>query len=236
MAEDVRRGFAPGDAAAFHGGALALLRRAQEDVVYLLNRGYGAQQAAAFVGNRFQLTARQRAALLRSACTDAQRAGRRAREIAGSLAGRTLTVDGFNLVITLEAALSGSTVLLCRDEALRDLCGLRGTYRLIGATVPALALLMEAVGETGAGCAVFVLDRPVSNSGRLAQSIREAAAGRPFAVETRVTPQADREVAAGGCAATSDSVILDRCGAWVNLAARALARVPGFSPVDLSGG
>ena len=37
-----------------------------------------------------------------------------------------LFIDGFNLIITLEVALSGSSVLLGKDQVLRDLAGLRG--------------------------------------------------------------------------------------------------------------
>lgn len=53
----------------------------------------------------------------------------------------TVHIDGFNTVITLEVALSGSPVFYCRDGALRDLAGLRGTYRVIDKTQEAIELL-----------------------------------------------------------------------------------------------
>lgn len=40
-------------------------------------------------------------------------------------------IDCFNTVISLEIAFSDSTLLLCMDGTIRDLAGLRGTYRLI---------------------------------------------------------------------------------------------------------
>ena len=47
---------------------------------------------------------------------------------------RTLLVDGFNLIITIEVALSGGLVLDCADGTVRDLAGLRGSYHPVDET------------------------------------------------------------------------------------------------------
>jgi hypothetical protein len=62
------------------------------------------------------------------------------------------------------------------------------------------------------------LDKPISNSGRLAERIRNLAAGRgwPWSVELVFNP--DAEIAASArVAVTSDSNVLDRAARWVNL-------------------
>ena len=87
MPERVRRGYVPSDAREFGEKELPRLREAQRDVVYLLNRDYGAQRSVTFVGDRFQLSSRQRMALTRASCRDADARGRRERETKGSLAG-----------------------------------------------------------------------------------------------------------------------------------------------------
>ena len=52
------------------------------------------------------------------------------------------------------------------DGTARDLCGLHGSYRLIDKTDLVLALLFDALARLAPERAVFVLDAPVSNSGR----------------------------------------------------------------------
>lgn len=235
MPEMVWRGFVPTDEREFHGEGLRRLRRAQEDVLLLLDRGYRMPQSVKFVGDRFQLSARQRTALMRATCSSAARKGRRSREMPAPPADGTLLIDGFNLVITMEAALSGSTVLRCMDGALRDLCGLRGTYRVIGHTAAALRCICDRLEAWQIARAVWVLDAPVSNSGRLAGCIRAAAVGRPFETGVELTDRADSRLLACSCVATTDSVILDRCAGWVNLAAQLAAALPDFSPVRLDG-
>ena len=64
-------------------------------------------------------------------------------------------------------ALSGSPVLYCMDRTIRDLAGIRGTYRIIDKTEPAVDLLIAELIGLGVNTAHFYLDAPVSNSGRL---------------------------------------------------------------------
>jgi len=74
------------------------------------------------VGDRYQLAERQRTAVRRSACSDASlrwRAERRAD--LRDLNGASLAVDGFNLLTTIEAALSGGIIIRGRDGCLRDM-------------------------------------------------------------------------------------------------------------------
>lgn len=234
MPEKVRRGFDPSDARWFSAGEVSRLRQAQRDIVWLLDRGYGMEQSVNFVGNRFQFSTRQRVALTRASCPTAVRYARLGREQPVPPYGCVLAVDGFNLVITLETVLSGSTVLRCMDGTLRDLAGVRGSYRLIACTLPAVRLAVEAMADWPVGRLIWVLDAPVSNSGRLAGCIREVSAGSPFPVEVELSTHADARLAAADFVVTTDSVILDHCPGWVNLAPRLAAGRPDFEPVDLS--
>lgn len=234
MPETIRRGYAPSDAREFSGERLRLLRRAQEDVCYLLNRGYGVSRAVTFVGDRFQLSSRQRMALARASCSGEQLRGRRRRERTADFEGGTLLIDGFNLVIPLEIALSGSTLIRCMDGAVRDLAGLHGSYRLIDKTDPAILLIGGELGRMGVSGAEFVLDSPVSNAGRLGKRIAALLGGRPYRVGVTLTGRADGMLYGKENVATGDSAILDRCVSWVNLAARILRRLPDCRLIDLS--
>jgi len=217
--------------------ALARLRGAADDLSWLLGRGYQTKSALKLVGDRFGLRERQRLAVSRAACSEESAARRRERKVEpGALSGADLAVDGFNLVITIEAALSGGVLVLCRDECLRDLSSVHGSYRAVSETERAVLLAGEALAALGPASVLWLLDRPVSNSGRLAQRVRELADARgwPWQVEAVFNP--DRSIVESGrVAVTSDSNVIDLATAWVNLSRLVVERnVPRPWLVDLS--
>ena len=100
-------------------------------------RGYDVKPVTTFVGNHYLFSERQCLAQVRSVLARESIQKRENKELLQTERGRlseTVPIDGFNTVITLEVALSGSPVFYCRDGALRDLAGLRGTYRVIDKT------------------------------------------------------------------------------------------------------
>jgi len=236
MPQDTSRGYVPSDKKEFNGESLPLLQATQRDIHYLLNRGYDLERSVTFVGNRFQFSARQRTALMRATAPAAILEHRGKRLASGCLSGETVYIDGFNLIITLEAALSPETTLLrCMDRTIRDLCGLHGTYRIIEATSAALSWIGEALVEKDAGQAVFYLDAPVSNSGRLRVAILETVERCGLSSEVHLVPNADAELWGKKNIISSDSIILDRCGSWLNLACEIIAdKLPERRIVDLS--
>ncbi|HTU63532.1 MAG TPA: DUF434 domain-containing protein, partial [Polyangiales bacterium] len=144
------------------------LRAATSDLSWLLERSYAFPSALKVVGDRYQLTARQRSAVQRAACPDSRVSARKARQLpASALRGEALRVDGFNVLTTLEVALSGGVLLIGRDGAMRDIAGVHGSYRRVEETEGALDLLAHLTVEWGVACCEIYLDQPVSNSGRL---------------------------------------------------------------------
>ncbi len=212
------RGPHPEDLRLFDRTQLKRMRAAAEEIVFLLGRGYPSHTAVDVVGTHHQLEARQRLALGRMLCSPEQRARRAARAIERTAAaGRTLLLDGFNIIITVEVALSGGLVLDCSDGTVRDLAGLRGSYHPVDETDGALDLIgRELASLSPAGARIF-LDAPVSNSGRLRARILDFAHRWPFPVDVEVVPNPDAILARCDNAVTSDSSILDRCSSWLNL-------------------
>lgn len=212
------RGPHPEDLRLFDRTQLKRMRAAAEEVVFLLGRGYPIHTAVDFVGNHHQLEARQRLALGRMLCSPDQRARRAARAIERTDAkGRTLLIDGFNVIITIEVALSGGLVLDCSDGTVRDLAGLRGSYHPVDETDGALDLLGRELDSLQPAGARIFLDAPVSNSGRLRARILDFAHRWSFPVDVEVVPNPDAILARCDNAVTADSSILDRCGSWLNL-------------------
>lgn len=232
------RGPDPRDARAFAPDAWPALRASTADLSWLLGRGYSSTAALKLVGDRWSLTERQRMAVLRSACPDDALAGRLCRRVEPEeLAGAPVAIDGFNVLTTLEAALGGAVVLVGRDGSLRDIAGLHGTYRKVEETVPAVHLAGATLGRLHAGRCAWWLDRPVSNSGRLRATLRAIADDHGWDWQVELVDNPDPLlIQSSEIVASADSVILDRCARWINLARLAVeAGVPGAHLVDLSG-
>ncbi|AWM36205.1 hypothetical protein GobsT_60200 [Gemmata obscuriglobus] len=226
------RGPGPQDPEWFGPDARPALAAAVSDLSWLLSRGYAAPSSLKLVGDRYALVERQRTAVLRSACSDGALAGRRARQVGvAALRGRPLRIDGFNLILTLESALGGGVIIGGRDGSFRDLASVHGTYRKVEETQPALDLAARLLAAWGAGPCTWLLDAPVSNSGRLAEMVR--ATSPDWAAEVVQNPDAVL-VQPGDLVATADAVILDNCGEWVGLAgAMVEAGAPGAFVIDL---
>ncbi len=230
------RGANPLDHEQFAAEKVPARRDATGDLSWLLSRGYPSASALKLVGDRHRLAQRQRVAVARAACSAESLRRRCERKTAvGQIAGRPLLIDGYNLLITVEAALAGGVVLRARDGACRDMASVHGTFRKVRETLPAVELIGRFFARYGAAQCTWYLDSPVSNSGRLKRTLLDAAAaqGWPWTVELVPDPDAVLSIATE-LVATADSAILDRCAGWLNLAAEVIAAcVPDAWLIDL---
>ena len=234
MTQNARRGFMPTDERDFSEKALPKLRKAAEEVFFLLNRGYPVTPTTRFVGDHYQLSERQRLALARTVSPAEQIRLRREREVT-DIQGRTLYIDGFNVIIGLEIAFSDSMLFHCMDGTIRDLAGLHGTYRLIPQTDQAIRALVTSLEALKPEKAVIYLDKPVSNSGRLKQRIYELAGDTGFSLEVQVEDPVDAILKTRPLIASADAIILDECGEWLNLAKYVIETQIGAYPyIDMS--
>ena len=234
MTVQAKRGFVPSDLREFGEQAVQNLRRAAEEVQFLLNRGYPVKSTTRFVGDRYLFSERQRLALARTVSPTEQIAARRAREVS-SIAGETLCIDGFNVIIGLEIAFSQSMLFSCMDGTVRDLAGLHGTYRLIPQTDQAICALTAALESLHPAKAVIYLDKPVSNSGRLMQRIFELSEQRTFELEVEIENPVDAILKTKPLIASGDAIILDECSRWFNLVRYVIETQIGSYPyVDIT--
>lgn len=221
MSPDIRkhRGAHPEDKKLFAAEQLPVLRSAVSELSWLLTRGYSPKGALKLVGDRYTLTDRQRLAVARAACSDQSRARRLHSLVsAAAVADGELIVDGFNLIITVEAALSGGVLLVCRDHCIRDLSSVHGSYRAVNETSRAIGLIGEVLATLGPKSVAWLLDRPISNSGRLANRIRQFARERDWNWIVEVAFNPDAEMAASDrIVISSDSHVLDQVQRWLNL-------------------
>lgn len=231
------RGPHPQDRELFAPPTWPPLRAATDELCWLLSRGYAANAALKLVGDRHQLAARQRIAVARCSCSDQARAARLAKQVAAAqIAGRTLLLEGYNVLTTIEAALAGGVILLARDGCCRDLASMHGSYRKVEETLPALRLAGEYLARLQCGPCQWLLDSPVSNSGRLKGIILQLAADHGWHWQVELINNPDVPLSSTSeLIATADSVILDRCHHWFNLAREIVeASVPSACVADLS--
>lgn len=231
------RGPHPADAKLFADGKISDLKLALADFSLLLTKGYAEKSALKLVGDKFSHTERQRLAIMRSACSDQQLASRKQREVElADLCGRPIAIDGYNILITIEAAMSGACIFKGRDGCFRDLASIHGTYRKVTETIPAVRLIGEFLKARSADDCLWLLDSPVSNSGRLKTLLGELAQQNNWNWKIKLTISPDAELIKNkDIAASSDSVILDGCKSWVNLARAIIEeKLPDSNIVDLS--
>jgi len=247
------RGPHPQDEELFAPDRIGNLRLAVADFSLLLTKGYAGKSALKLVGDKFSLTERQRLAIMRSACSDQQVASRNQRRVPiENLASQPVAIDGYNVLITVEAAMSGGVIFKGRDGCFRDLASIHGTYRKVTETIPAVQLIGDFLKEIGVASALWLLDSPVSNSGRLKTLIGELARKNGWdgfdkdirlssvealtagwEIELVTSPDAVL-IKGDAIVVSSDSVILDGCTRWTNLAAEIIMqKLPSAIVIDL---
>ena len=231
------RGAHPDDARLFASANIARLREAVQDFSLLLTKGYAEKSTLKLVGDKFELTQRQRLAVRRATCSNQQLACRINRRLdISAIDGRDLAIDGYNVLITVEAAISSGVIFIGRDGTYRDLASIHGTYRKVTETIPAIELIGKFLKQTRIKQAELFLDSPVSNSGRLKTLIGEIAGKNnwPWQVKLSFSPDAEL-IRTDSIVVSSDSVVLDGCRRWVNLAAEIIKqKIPSANIIDLS--
>ena len=215
--KETKRGYSPKDTLEFGPKAQPLLNLAAEEIYYLINRGYDIKSCSTFIGNHYLLSERQRLVLARMLSPRKSLTHRQEKLLPPDAKLDTVHIDGFNTIITLEIALSGSLLIQGLDGTVRDIAGLRGTYRIIDKTEAAVSLILNYLDTAKVNHAVFYLDRPVSNSGRLKQLIEETAANHKVNVTFEIINDVDRILYPLANVITTDAIILDKCKSWYNL-------------------
>jgi hypothetical protein len=213
------RGKHPQDDKLFSHARIDTLRRAVSNLSYLFSQGYAETAALKLVGDHYQLTTRQRRAVLGASCADAALESRRARFLPPErVRGSELVIDGYNQLITVESILAGGILLRGRDGCIRDLASVHGSYRRVDETLEAIHLLGQTLHELGAARVTWLFDAPVSNSGRLRALMLDTAEQHGWPWDVQLISNVDKTLAQStAIVVTSDSWILDRAQHWTRI-------------------
>jgi hypothetical protein len=134
------------------------------------------------------------------------------------LRGRTIAIDGYNVLITVESLIVGAPVYLCDDGFLRDTRGIFRRYRSSDHTNLALSEILSILKESGVGRAEVLLDQQISKSGELAAKIREMMVSFEVPGCAKTEKDVDKRLKlATSPVATGDGAIIDSVSEAVDL-------------------
>lgn len=202
------------------------LQEAAEDFRYLLNRGYPRKAALELAGNRYQLISEERQLLHRGVFSDAASTSRQKKKVpVEKIRDRDFAVDGYNVIITIEADLSGRPLVLGDDGFIRDISGLSGNFKKTERTEKTLQLIFDVIKEAKPRQTLFLFDAPISRSGKLAQEVRGRLRKENLPGDAKAVKVPEKIlIGFPGTVATSDTVIIDQSEKVVDLAGAILQK------------
>jgi hypothetical protein len=193
---------------------------AAEDLRYLLGRGYGRISSVKFIGDKHMLDKPQRLLLYRGVYPpDAATAHQKKLVTPGDLRQTGLSVDGFNVLLTVNSALKGVPVFLCDDGFVRDVSEIHSSASKEDLTKP-LQHTIASLSDLKTGGAHFVFDRLISKSGEFSKQVAQELRSNSVPGGASTATSADFEVLKkGGIVSSSDSIIIERAERVFDLAA-----------------
>lgn len=215
------RGKHPNDDKLFNKKWQTVLKEAVVDLSYLLTKDYGEKSALQLVGNRYRLNSRQQKALMRLAGNRSLIEKYNSKVLShNELAGKDIEIDGFNLLILLESALSGAYLFKCLDGNYRDISSVHGSYKRVVQTENSIELIGNILKDLQVKDVLWLLDAPVSNSGRLKQMLLSIAEQNQFTWRVELVSNPDIVLAVSeNVIISSDAWIFEKCKQWFNFSA-----------------
>jgi hypothetical protein len=165
------------------------------------------------VCNHYQLTQENRHFLARTTFSDEEAAAIQAKKVSiDTIHQKDLAVDGYNVLITVEALLKGEAVI-CDDLVVRDTQGVFGKYTITDKTHIALTRISEVIDMYHPKSVTFYFDQQVSHSGDLCSIVRNS-----FSYSCKTHNHVDKVLATRNIiTATSDSVLIRKLQHFVDI-------------------
>lgn len=208
--------------------------KALEEARYLLDRGYPKDSAVGFVSNHHRLAEKERFILMRVVVRSDLAWARRSKLLdLEDLRGQSISIDGYNVIITTESVLGGYPVYLCDDGLLRDSRGIFRSFKASSLTAIALNWILDLLASAGPARTEVLLDQQMSRSGELAEMVRGMMAERQLCGVARTARNVDHLLkTAKRIILTSDGNVIDSVDYIMDLPAE-IGRRSGMKPLIL---
>lgn len=185
---------------------------AASDYLYLLNRNYPQKALIKLIGDRYKLSGTERSMLYRGICTTLQASSRSKRLVEPqALKSQWVSIDAYNVLISIGSYLNGNMVFISSDHLLRDASEVHGKTLGNELMQRALYLTFSYLVHCKPSGLNFFIDSPVSHSGKLCAQINQIIAESSLqgSAETHPSPDYLLKNLHQGIIATSDSTIVD---------------------------
>ncbi len=205
-----------------HKDELEILSIAAKDVRYLLDKGYPKAGVIKFVSNHYRLFSKQRYILNRTVIKSDVAKRRKEKNVkCDQIKGKILDIDGYNVLITIEAAIEGYNLWMSDDGYVRDTIGKFNNFRMTNSTILAIDKLMELLVSYKPSRTTIYFDRPMSNSGNLATLLRIKMEEYGIEGNSQTSDHVDFDLKKSNAdiIATSDGIIIDNVSNVVDIPA-----------------
>lgn len=208
--------------------------KALEEARYLLDRGYPKDSAVGFVSNHHRLAEKERFILMRVVVRSDLAWARRSKLLdLEDLRGQSISIDGYNVIITTESVIGGYPVYLCDDGLLRDSRGIFRGFKASPLTAIALNWILDLLASAGPARTEVLLDQQMSRSGELAEMVRGMMAERQLCGVAKTARNVDHLLkTAKRIILTSDGNVIDSVDYIMDLPAE-IGRRSGMKPLIL---
>ncbi|MHA1382244.1 MAG: DUF434 domain-containing protein [Candidatus Helarchaeota archaeon] len=196
------------------------LYNAAEDFKYLLNRGYNRKSALKLVGDKYILDRTTRNILFRGVFSDDEIKQRNEKKISQhKVKDKILSIDGYNVLITLETMLKNETLIISNDGFIRDASKISNRYKKSENTNLAINLIFRKLVQLAPKSVCIFFDKPISKSGEMAALFNNKISEFGLKGIAKAVNSPDQEIIkTGHIVVSADSVILDKCNSIFDLA------------------
>jgi len=194
------------------------IKKAAQDLKYLLDRGYNKKTALNLVVNHYRLNEKQRNFLQRYVFSERDIQLHRSRLFSiKKISGRYIVIDGYNVLVTVEAILSKNLVR-GMDGFLRDTSAIFSKYKFDENTKRALKTIILTLREYKPRFVLFIFDSQISHSGDLASYVRHKLNEFGLEGDARTSMSADKEIVdLNQITITTDSIIIEKVDSVVDI-------------------
>ena len=212
------------------------LNEASCDLKYLLDRNYRKKIALDFVAGHYGLTTAERNFLVRTVFSEDEIRVHKSKLCQiRDIAKKNVVVDGYNVLITIDAILNHKPLTSAMDGFLRDLSAVFGKYKFDENSKISVEIILKILKEHGPKFVLFVFDSQVSHSGELAAYTKRKLSDFEIEGDAKTSKSADKTIIElNQITLTTDSAIIERVDRVVDFGAEMLKKgnvgPVGFEP------